>query len=80
MKGLTVKSLFGFDYRNNDTKDIFRQNPEFQESNRLTSSQCRAPIQFNGTGLTLLILQEHSEIITLISWSVLKLSQAPIII
>src|SRR5450759_2040729 len=32
MKGLTVKSLFGFDYRNNDTKDIFRQNPEFQES------------------------------------------------
>jgi len=32
MKGLSVKSLFGFDYRNNDTKDIFRQNPEFQES------------------------------------------------
>jgi len=51
-----------------------------RNQNRLTSSQCRAPIQFNGTGLTLLILQEHSEIITLISWSVLKLSQAPIII
>jgi TonB-dependent starch-binding outer membrane protein SusC len=32
MKGLTVKSLFGFDYRQNNTKDIFRQNPEFQES------------------------------------------------
>ncbi len=32
MKGLTAKSLFGFDYRNNDSKDIFRQNPEFQES------------------------------------------------
>jgi TonB-linked SusC/RagA family outer membrane protein len=32
MKGLRFKSLFGFDYRPWDSKDIFRQNPEFQES------------------------------------------------
>ncbi len=32
MKGLRFKSLFGFDYRPYDSKDIFRQNPEFQES------------------------------------------------
>ena len=32
MKGLTFKSLFGFDYRVNNVRSIFRQNPEFQES------------------------------------------------
>jgi len=32
INGLRVKSLFGFDYRPNDSRDIFRQNPEFQES------------------------------------------------
>jgi TonB-linked SusC/RagA family outer membrane protein len=32
MKGLRIKSLYGFDYRPYDSKDIFRQNPEFQES------------------------------------------------
>ncbi len=32
LKGLRFKSLFGFDYRPYDSKDIFRQNPEFQES------------------------------------------------
>ena len=32
IKGLRLKSLFGFDYRPYDSKDIFRQNPEFQES------------------------------------------------
>jgi len=32
MEGLRFKSLFGFDYRPWDSKDIFRQNPEFQES------------------------------------------------
>jgi len=32
IKGLRFKSLFGFDYRPYDSKDIFRQNPEFQES------------------------------------------------
>jgi TonB-dependent starch-binding outer membrane protein SusC len=32
MKGLRFKTLFGFDYRPYDSKDIFRQNPEFQES------------------------------------------------
>lgn len=31
-KGLRIKSLFGFDYRPFDGRDIFRQNPEFQES------------------------------------------------
>jgi TonB-linked SusC/RagA family outer membrane protein len=32
IKGLRLKSLFGFDYRPYDSQDIFRQNPEFQES------------------------------------------------
>ncbi|HLP72109.1 MAG TPA: TonB-dependent receptor [Bacteroidales bacterium] len=32
MDGLRFKSLFGFDYRPYNSKDIFRQNPEFQES------------------------------------------------
>ena len=32
IKGLNFKSLFGFDYRVYNGKDIFRQNPEFQES------------------------------------------------
>jgi TonB-linked SusC/RagA family outer membrane protein len=32
IKGLTFKTLFGFDYRVYNGRDIFRQNPEFQES------------------------------------------------
>jgi TonB-linked SusC/RagA family outer membrane protein len=32
IKGLRIKSLFGFDYRPSNSRDIFRQNPEFQES------------------------------------------------
>ena len=32
LKGLNFKSLFGFDYRTYNERDIFRQNPEFQES------------------------------------------------
>lgn len=32
IKGLNFKSLFGFDYRTYNGMDIFRRNPEFQES------------------------------------------------
>ncbi len=32
IEGMRIKSLFGFDYRPWDSRDIFRQNPEFQEA------------------------------------------------
>ncbi|HLN74454.1 MAG TPA: TonB-dependent receptor [Prolixibacteraceae bacterium] len=32
LPGLNAKTLFGFDYRNNEVKDIFLKNPEFSEA------------------------------------------------
>ncbi len=49
MKGLNLKSLFGFDYRTYNERDIFRQNPEFQESKPadLLSMSSNYTIQWN---------------------------------
>ena len=49
IKGLNFKSLFGFDFRSFNGRDIFRQNPEFQESKPadLLSMASNYTIQWN---------------------------------
>ena len=64
MKGLTFKSLFGFDYLNNENKILLRLDPEFSEGKAVNASTFgnNYTLQWNSTNIlnyTKIIAEKH---------------------